>query len=66
METENKLEIAEKFISKFQLKNEELACLIETKESGLHPVNQKIHFLIFGRRKFKKKKILLGILQCSS
>jgi len=37
---ENKLDIADRFISKFQLKNEELACLVETKDSGLHPVKK--------------------------
>jgi conserved oligomeric Golgi complex subunit 6 len=34
---ENKLKIADKFISKFQLKNEELNYLCESNDSSLHP-----------------------------
>lgn len=37
LEVENKLKVADKFISKFQLKNEELVYLSETNDSGLHP-----------------------------
>ncbi len=38
-ELENKLKIADRFISKFQLKNEELNYLCETENSSLHPVS---------------------------
>lgn len=37
VEIENRMTIADKFISKFQLKNEELTYLCETEDSGLHP-----------------------------
>lgn len=36
-QVENKLKITDKFISKFQLENEELSYLLESKDSGLHP-----------------------------
>lgn len=36
-EIENKLKIADKFITKFQLRNEELNYLCETEDSQLHP-----------------------------
>ena len=42
---ENKLKIADRFISKFQLRNEELNFLCETEDSQLHPVI-KILFII--------------------
>ena len=37
-EVENKLKIADRFIDKFQLKNEEIQYLCESNNSGLHPV----------------------------
>jgi len=36
-EVENKLKIADRFIDKFQLKNEEIQYLCESNNSGLHP-----------------------------
>jgi len=37
-ELENKLKLADRFITKFQLKNEELNYLCEADDSSLHPV----------------------------
>ena len=46
-EVENKLKIADRFIDKFQLKNEEIQYLCESKNSALHPVGIFIKFFNF-------------------